>query len=75
MGSMINALNPSCVVIGGGLSLAGELLRSRVEKNLDQGRAFGPIWKTCKLRMATLGDDAGIMGSARMAFQRAGSGA
>jgi len=72
IGSMINALNPSCVVIGGGLSLAGELLRSRVEKNLSEGRAFGPIWKTCKLRMATLGDDAGIMGAARMALQRAG---
>jgi glucokinase len=73
VGSMINALNPSCVILGGGMALAGELLRSRVEKNLNEGRAFGPIWKTCKLRMAKLGDDAGLLGAARMAFQRAHS--
>ena len=73
IGSMINALNPSCVILGGGMALAGELLRSRVEKLLNEGRAFAPIWKTCKLRMAKLGDDAGLLGAARMAFQRTNS--
>jgi predicted NBD/HSP70 family sugar kinase len=61
------------VILGGGMALAGELLRSRVEKLLNEGRAFAPIWKTCKLRMAKLGDDAGLLGAARMAFQRTNS--
>lgn len=69
MGTMINAFNPSCVIIGGGMALAGETLRARVEKILGEGRAFGPIWKAAKLRLAVLGDDAGLMGAARMAFQ------
>ena len=69
IGSMINAFNPSCVIIGGGMSLSGETLRTRVEKVLNDGRAFAPIWKCAKLRLAVLGDDAGLMGSARMAFQ------
>ena len=69
MGSLINAFNPSCVIIGGGMALAGELITSRVQKVLDKGRVFAPIWKDCKLRLAKLGDDAGILGAARMAQQ------
>jgi glucokinase len=69
IGAMVNAFNPSCVIIGGGMSLSGDPLRSRVEKVLNEGRAFAPIWKCAKLRLAVLGDDAGLMGSARMAFQ------
>ena len=71
MGSLINAFNPSCVIIGGGMALAGETLRARVEKVIGEGRAFGPIWKCAKLRLAVLGDDAGLMGAARMALQNA----
>ena len=72
MGAMINAFNPSCVIIGGGMSLSGEVLRSRVEKVLNEGRAFAPIWKCAKLRLAVLGDDAGLLGAARMALQNIG---
>jgi glucokinase len=71
MGAMINALNPSCVIIGGGMSMAGEPLIKRVKERLDSGRAFGPIWKDAKLRLAILGDDAGILGAAKMAWQHA----
>jgi glucokinase len=70
MGSMINVFNPSCVIIGGGMSLAGEALLSRVTQRLDAGRAFGPIWKQTKLRQAQLGDDAGLLGAARMALNK-----
>jgi glucokinase len=71
MGSVINTLNPSCVVVGGGMALAGELVLSRLRRHLDDGRAFGPIWKDCVLKQAILGDDAGLLGAARMAFQSA----
>ena len=73
MGSVINTLNPSCVVVGGGMALAGELVLSRLRKHLDDGRAFGPIWKDCKLKQAVLGDDAGLLGAARKAFQSLGA--
>ena len=69
IGSLVNAFNPSCVIVGGGMALAGELITSRVTRILDKGRVFGPIWKDCKLRLAKLGDDAGLLGAARMAHQ------
>lgn len=72
MGAMINAFNPSCVIVGGGMALAGELVLSRLRRNLDDGCAFGPIWKDAKLRQAILGDDAGLLGAARKALQASG---
>ena len=68
VGSLINALNPSCVILGGGMALAGETVTSRVMKALQRGRAYGPILKNCKLRVAKLGDDSGLLGAARMAL-------
>jgi glucokinase len=70
IGSLINVFNPSCVIIGGGMSLAGEALLSRLRTRLDAGRAFGPIWKMATLKQAELGDDAGILGAARMALNK-----
>ncbi len=68
-GSLVNALNPSCVMFGGGLALAGEVLFSRVRAALTRNRAFAPVWERCKLVPAKLGDDAGLLGAARLAFQ------
>jgi glucokinase len=67
MGSLVNAFNPSCFILGGGMALAGELLTSRIQKILDERRCFLPIWKDCKLKLAVLGDDAGLLGTAKMA--------
>lgn len=73
IGGVVNALNPSCIIIGGGVSLAGELLTSRIEKALDNGRSFKQIWRDAKLKIATLGDDAGLLGAARMALKKTGA--
>jgi glucokinase len=70
-GSLINALNPGCVVLGGGLALAGEVLISRVRALLSGRRAFAPIWRECRLLPSQLGDDAGLLGAALLAFRRA----
>ena len=72
VGSLINAFNPSCVILGGGMALAGEVLFSRVRKALEERHAYAPIWRDCKLVPAALGDDAGLFGAARLAFQEAG---
>lgn len=71
-GSLVNALNPSCVIYGGGLALAGAILFDRVRARLGKNRAYQPIWKVSKLVEAKLGDDAGLIGAARLAFEKAG---
>ncbi len=72
IGSLVNALNPSCVILGGGMSLASDLIIPRVEQELNLGRSFGPIWQDTKLRAGLLGDDAGLLGAAKLAFQKCG---
>ena len=61
-----NILNPDSVVIGGGVSAAGEFLRSRVEKYFVN-YAFPQVRKTTKVKIAELGNDAGIIGAASLA--------
>ncbi|MGT2681747.1 ROK family glucokinase [Streptococcus porci] len=63
-----NILNPDSVVVGGGVSAAGEFLRSRIEKHFNRF-AFPQVRKTTKVKIAELGNDAGIIGAASLAQQ------
>lgn len=72
LGTYITSLNPSCVVLGGGLAEAGEVLFNRVHAALARNRAYLPALRTCALVKAELGDDAGLLGAARLAFTKAG---
>lgn len=65
-----NILNLDSVVIGGGVSAAGEFLRSRVEKYFVTF-AFPQVKKSTKIKIAELGNDAGIIGAASLANQQA----
>lgn len=65
-----NILNPDSVVIGGGVSASGEFLRSRVEKYFVTF-AFPQVKKSTKIKIAELGNDAGIIGAASLANQQA----
>ncbi|HGC9956723.1 TPA: ROK family glucokinase [Streptococcus agalactiae] len=65
-----NILNSDSVVIGGGVSAAGEFLRSRVEKYFVTF-AFPQVKKSTKIKIAELGNDAGIIGAASLANQQA----
>lgn len=56
--------NPEVIVIGGGVSRAGEYLLDKIRKHFDS-YAFSAI-KGTKIVEATLGNDAGIYGAARM---------
>jgi glucokinase len=60
-------LDPSCFVIGGGVSEAGELLldpaRAAFERALA-GRGHRPL---AEIKVAQLGEDAGIVGAAELA--------
>ncbi|PZO94752.1 MAG: glucokinase [Streptococcus pyogenes] len=63
-----NILNPDSVVIGGGVSAAGEFLRSRVETHFMH-YSFPQVRNTTKIKIAELGNDAGIIGAASLALQ------
>lgn len=61
-----NVLNPSALVIGGGVAAAGEFLRVRVEENWTKW-AFPTVRKSTVIKMAQLGNDAGVIGAASLA--------
>ena len=58
-------LNPSTIVIGGGVSAAGEFLLQGVQKVYDEN-TFPQVRTTTKLALATLGNDAGVIGAASL---------
>ena len=65
-------LDPACFVVGGGVSEAGELLldpaRTAFERALT-GRGHRPF---AEIRVAQLGEDAGIVGAADLAREATG---
>ncbi|SJZ94756.1 glucokinase [Pilibacter termitis] len=65
-GNIGNTLNPSSIVIGGGVSAAGEFLRSRVA-NYFLEYTFPTVQQTTAIKLAVLGNDAGIIGAASLA--------
>lgn len=65
--NLANLLNPSFVVIGGGVSAAGEYLLKRVNKYFQEF-AFPVVEKTTTLKLAQLGNEAGVIGAASLAL-------
>ncbi|RID89419.1 ROK family protein [Peribacillus asahii] len=58
-----NLLNPEKIVIGGGVSRAGDLLINSV-RTVFQKHAFKRVSKSTNILQATLGNDAGVIGAA-----------
>lgn len=67
--NLVNALNPEAVVIGGGVSNAGDYLLDRV-RHFAQIYAIRKSWEAVDVRLASLGNSAGIAGSAALAFMK-----
>jgi glucokinase len=65
--SFINIFNPDMVVIGGGVAQAGPILFDAIVRTA-RANAIGVLFDTCKIAMADLGDNAGIMGGAALAI-------
>lgn len=59
-------LNPQYVVIGGGVSAAGDFLLDRVKESFMRF-AFATVRNSTKLKLAQLGNDAGVIGAASLA--------
>ncbi|EOH97221.1 glucokinase [Enterococcus moraviensis ATCC BAA-383] len=68
IGNLGNTLNPSSVVIGGGVSAAGEFLRSRVQTYFEEF-TFPEVRTSTQVKLAQLGNEAGVIGAASLALQ------
>ena len=64
MAILAAVVDPSAIVIGGGVSKAGEVLIEYVEKNFKERAFFAN--KDTEFVLATLGNDAGICGAAKL---------
>jgi len=64
-GNIGNILNPETIVIGGGVSAAGDMLLNGVEEYF-QRFAFPTVRTSTKLKLAQLGNDAGVIGAASL---------
>ncbi len=69
--NLVNIFRPEAVVLGGGVCAEGETLlaplRAAVEPHLFGGAEYAPV----AIVAASLGNDAGLCGAARLAMQRA----
>lgn len=63
--NIANVLHPETIVIGGGVSAAGEMLVTGINKYFNK-YAFPTIKNSSKLKLAQLGNDAGVIGAASL---------
>lgn len=69
--SMVNVFNPEVVVLGGKISNS-RTLRESAERTA-RASAIGSIFESARIVSAELGDNAGIMGAAELAWREAGT--
>jgi glucokinase len=69
--SLVNIFNPQVVVIGGGVSEAGELLLEPAREIVHQ-RALAPGRDVVRIVQAAYGSEAGMIGAALAAREKGG---
>lgn len=70
--SLVNVFEPELVVLGGGVTRAGERLLAPVRRIVAE-RAMGPAARTARIVTASGGDRAGVLGAAAIAVERLSS--
>ncbi len=69
LAGLINVLNPEIIVIGGGAAAGWDLFVPQVIAEIRE-RAYREPSEIVRIVRANLGDDAGILGAARLAFEK-----
>jgi glucokinase len=69
LAGLINVLNPEIIVIGGGAAAGWDLFVPQTIAEIRE-RAYREPLEIVKIVRADLGDDAGILGVARLAFEK-----
>ena len=67
LANLAAVLDPAVIVIGGGVSKAGEVLLSYIREPFMERAFFAN--KNVKFALATLGNDAGICGAAKLVLE------
>jgi glucokinase len=70
LASLINLFNPEVIIIGGGVANAWDLFNEPMHRTFLQ-RTFPVPARRVKVTRAECGDDAGLLGAARLAFVNA----
>jgi len=68
LANVIHILEPQRILIGGGVSRAGELLLGPARAAVEQ-RLMSPVYRGIEILPAALGPDVGLMGAAALALQ------
>lgn len=63
--NMITIFDPDIIVIGGGVSKAGDIVFNKINKVIKE-RCFGAIGKNTKVTKASLLDNSGVIGAASL---------
>ncbi|HEX8567363.1 MAG TPA: ROK family protein [Pyrinomonadaceae bacterium] len=67
LAGLINVLNPEMIIIGGGAAAGWDLFIGHLRETVRE-RAYREPTERAKIERAMCGDDAGILGAARLAF-------
>ena len=67
LANLINILNPEMIVIGGGVVNGWDLFEKHMHQQVEE-RAFPSLAARVKIVRAKCGDDAGLLGAARLAL-------
>ena len=65
--NMANIFDPDKIVIGGGVSQAGQIVFDKIEEEMSK-RCLRTIYDNCKVEKALLGGKAGVLGAAALAI-------
>ncbi|MBN2908109.1 ROK family protein [Polycladomyces sp. WAk] len=65
LSNLIHIFNPGKIVVGGGVSRAGDVLFPLLQEQLDR-YLMAPFRETCEVVPAALGEDAGVLGAAAL---------
>lgn len=68
LAGLVNVLNPEMIIIGGGVSASWDLFIGHTREQIRK-RAFRQPAERVELARAGLGDDAGTLGAAKLAFE------
>jgi glucokinase len=68
IGIIVNSLSPDRIILGGGVIMAGRVIVDTVSKYVPLF-CWPEIWQRCSLAVAKLGENAGVLGAAGLAFE------
>ena len=73
LASLLHLFNPSVVILGGGVSLEGDVLLEPVRAAVRRYSMGEMYWQKCQIVAAALGDDAGLVGAGALAMESVSS--